>query len=135
MRLAPCPAPIGQTDPAPLSLLAAGADLGASAGGVWSACWGQDDRYYLCQSDEAGERLWYRVEVERSASATTQAERERIGRDFADVIPLCAGRVAFPVGSSGRRVYRVWRRTHGTAGAGATTVLAARAGRSRRLPA
>lgn len=62
-----------------------------------------------------------------------------MGALLADIIPLGGHTVTFPVGSTGRRVYRVWRgakgrSAKGTAG-GRTKILGVRAARSRRLPA
>lgn len=102
-----------------------------------SAFWTDDDRYVVrCEGDEGAR--WYRIDAESMADA--EAERpaaleakRALGALLADIIPLGGGRVAFPVGSTGRRVYRVWRATAG--GTGRTRILGVRAARSRRRPA
>jgi hypothetical protein len=54
---------------------------------------------------------------------------------MADILPLGVGRIAFPVGSSGRRVYRVWRASSDTPRSARTRIRGVLAGRSRRRPA
>ncbi|MFN8718929.1 MAG: hypothetical protein ACK5XT_11475 [Gemmatimonas sp.] len=107
-------------------------------GGQLSAFWTADDRYVLRFEGTEG-ASWYAIAAV-DAAAPTAADanddaRRLWGMLLADIIPLGGGRVAFPVGSSGRRVYRVWRAAKGTPGAGRTRILGVRAARSRRLPA
>ncbi len=101
------------------------------------AFWVGDD-YYIRADDSTGTE-WYRFDLpEQSAPASldSPADRVRLGRLMSDIIPLGGGRVAFPVGSTGRTVFRVWRsRGDESVRAPRTKILAIRAGRSRRLPA
>lgn len=97
-----------------------------------SAFFAADDSYYVRAEGAAGVR-WFRVDAEPTESAVTDDERLALGALMADIIPLGGHTVAFPVGSSGRRVYRVWRGAKGTNGK--TRILGVRAARSRRLPA
>jgi hypothetical protein len=100
------------------------------------AFWGGDDDYYLCaQTGVEGVEEWYRIEADMTgATEYTVEERVAISRLMGDITPIGGGRVAFPVGSSGRRVYRVWR-SGSAARSGRTKILAVRAARSRRQPA
>ena len=100
----------------------------------WTA---EDD--YLVRTIGAEGVQWFRVELgltalDDEAAAAAEARKAALGALLADIIPLGGHTVAFPVGSSGRRVYRVWRGTKGSAGS-RTRILGVRAGRSRRLPA
>lgn len=103
------------------------------------AFWGEDD-YYLRAEGEQGVQ-WYRFDGLTTESAsqhtmpTEQSARLAIGALMADVIPLGTGRVAFPVGSTGRTVFRVWRGKGESLRPARTRILAVRAARSRRLPA
>lgn len=99
-----------------------------------TAFWSSDDQYLVCVEGTAG-KTWYRIEAEAAEPADDDATRAAIGAMMADILPLGAGRIAFPVGSSGRRVYRVWRASKGAAKGGRTRILGVLAGRSRRLPA
>lgn len=150
MQVVACDAPLGPIEPAPLtSLHCDGADEFANL----SAFWSSDDRYYL-RSDAPSQSpgvtsQWFRIadaatETADSApecdvTAEELASREAIARQFLDVIPMGGGRIAFPVGSTGRTVYRVWRAKGGSAaperGTGRTRILGVRAGRSLRRPA
>ena len=137
MHVVACNAPIGTIDPAPLTSLPIHMDMD---GGRMTAFWTSDDQYLVCVEDMAG-TAWYRIEADAAAPASDEATRIAIGAMMADILPLGAGRIAFPVGSSGRRVYRVWRAAKGkggamnTANSGRTRILGVLAARSRRLPA
>ena len=99
-----------------------------------SAFWVGEDAYYLCVTGRTGQQdQWFQVAGEEiTDNSMTTEELIKLGEQMASVLPLSAGRVAFPVGSAGRTVYRIWR----TAGAeGRTKIRAVRAARSRRLPA
>jgi hypothetical protein len=134
MHVVPIDAPIGPMELAPITSLPIHTDLGADR---ISAFWTDDDRY-IVRSEGAQGVSWHRIVVETGGevgadlAATTDAKRA-LGVMMADIIPLGGGRVAFPPGSTGRRVYRVWRA--GAGGAGRTRILGVRAARSRRLPA
>jgi hypothetical protein len=125
-------APIGQGEPAPITSLAIHTDID---GVRFDAFWTVDDQYVVRAEGAAGV-VWYRIdtgmEAETDPDASIEA-RSALGALLADIIPLGGGRVAFPVGSTGRRVYRVWRSAKGASGK--TKILGVRAARSRRLPA
>ena len=127
-------APIGPMELAPITSLPIHNHVAADR---ISAFWTDDDRYVV-RSEGAEGVCWYRIDTgtgtdtESDMHASFEARRA-LGALLADIIPLGGGRVAFPVGSTGRRVYRVWRATVG--GAGRTRILGVRAARSRRLPA
>jgi hypothetical protein len=141
MQVVPCPAPLGALEPAPLTCLPSAHSLGTV-----SAYWSGDEYYVLvdgCDQADPAVGGWYRFEVEAGTDAClSQDEVERAAaeaRGMLDVIPMGGGRVAFPVGSTGRTVYRVWR-TKGRNGDAArnafrTRILGVRAGRSLRRPA
>jgi hypothetical protein len=135
MHVVACNAPLGSVDPAPLTSLPI--HMGSDRDRV-TAFWSSDDQYLVCVEGSAGP-AWYRIEAEASEPASDEATRLAIGAMMADILPLGTGRIAFPVGSSGRRVYRVWRAAQGAAKgaakAGRTRILGVRVGRSRRLPA
>lgn len=131
MQVVSCNAPVGTIEPAPLTSLPI--HMGADCFTV-SAFWSSDDQY-LMRADGPNGATWFRIETEAAAPVSDDVTRLAFGAMMADILPLGAGRVAFPVGSSGRRVYRVWRASKGASGAGQTKILAVRAGRSRRLPA
>lgn len=134
MHVVPIDAPIGPMELAPITCLPIHTDLGADR---ISAFWTDDDQYVV-RSEGAGGVTWHRIASEglttdAGLDEATLETRRALGALLADVIPLGGGRVAFPVGSTGRRVYRVWRGAAG--GAGRTRILGVRAARSRRLPA
>lgn len=135
MRVVSCSAPIGTIDPAPLTSLPF--HMGSDRDRL-SAFWSSDDQYLVCVEGTDGP-TWFRIEAESGEPMADEETRLAIGAMMADILPLGAGRIAFPVGSSGRRVYRVWRASRGAAkGAskgGRTRILGVLAGRSRRLPA
>jgi hypothetical protein len=136
MHIVPCNAPLGIIDPAPLTSLPI--RMGTDSDRM-TAFWSSDDQYLVRVEGEAG-TTWYRIDAEASVPATNEAARIAIGAMMADILPLGAGRIAFPVGSSGRRVYRVWRAARGGANrqakaSGGTRILGVLAGRSRRQPA
>jgi hypothetical protein len=133
MHVVAIDAPIGPMELAPITSLPIHTDLAAHR---ISAFWTDDDRYVV-RSECADCVSWYRIDTEEGAelealdAASLEAKRA-LGALLADIIPLGGGRVAFPVGSTGRRVYRVWRAAQG---GGRTRILGVRAARSRRLPA
>lgn len=137
MHVVACNAPLGTIDPAPLTSLPIHMDMDS---GRMTAFWTSDDQYLVCVEDMTG-TAWYRIEADAAAPDSDEATRIAIGAMMADILPLGAGRIAFPVGSSGRRVYRVWRAAKGkgvamnTANSGRTRILGVLAARSRRLPA
>lgn len=147
MHVTPVAAPNGHMDPAPVTCLPI--HIGEAAVKV-QAFWTADDQYVLCVEDSGGATAWYCIAAEAGELAgeatATEAERLAMGALLADIIPLGGHTVTFPVGSTGRRVYRVWRGAKGSAkgstngGAkgspsGRTKILGVRAARSRRLPA
>jgi hypothetical protein len=134
MHVVAVDAPIGQMEPAPITSLSIHMDWQDDQ---LSAFFAADDSYYVRAEGAAGIR-WFRLEAEPTDAVvvdaeTTDAERLALGALLADIIPLGGHRVAFPVGSTGRRVYRVWRGAKGANGK--TRILGVRAARSRRLPA
>ena len=133
MNVVACAAPSGHLEPAPITSLPFEHNVHESE---LTAFWGSDDDYYVrAQSGAEAAEQWYRIDADMTdASESTFEERMAISRLMADITPIGGGRVAFPVGSSGRRVYRVWR-SGSAAKSGRTRILAVRAGRSRRQPA
>ena len=134
MIVVACPAPDCSLEPAPITSLPVASIVGIT---TLAAFWGSDDAYYLMStpSDTAGSwSQWYRIESGEQTVEGNHEERLALGKLMADITPIGGGRVAFPVGSSGRRVYRVWR-TGASGRAGKTRILEVRAARSRRLPA
>ncbi len=143
MLVVACAAPTESLEPAPLTSLPMAAMMGK---GQLSAFWGGDDAYYVHASDVSGSAAseaptdglaaagqWFRIDADAVADAGDLAERVEIARLLADIIPIGGGRVAFPVGSTGRRFYRIWRT--GSATGSRTRILEVRAARSRRQPA
>jgi hypothetical protein len=106
------------------------------AGDQVAAFWSADEDYLVRTEGAAGVQ-WFRIETGEGATVApvTEEERRRAGALMCDVIPLGGHRVAFPVGSSGRRVFRIWRGGRTASGSRRTTILGVRAARSRRLPA
>jgi len=148
MHVTPVAAPNGHMDPAPVTSLPI---HNGEAQAQVRAFWTSDDQYVLCIEDSNGTASWYRIAEEgdemgcaqvsagqAGATQTSEAERLAMGALLADIIPLGGHTVTFPVGSTGRRVYRVWRGARGGskgAASGRTKILGVRAARSRRLPA
>lgn len=100
-----------------------------------SAFWSGDDGYVVRATAPNGDEIWFQVVAEAdTANDLCEQERLRLGALLASVLPLGTGRVAFPVGSSGRTVYRIWR-TVSEGNSGRIRIRAVRAARSRRLPA
>lgn len=130
MQVVACAAPIGSLEPAPLTSMPLASELGSVE---LQAFWSESDDYYVRAGGELDGR-WFRIDADEVPVKTSIEEREEIGRLLSDIIPLGGGRVAFPVGSTGRRFYRVWRSNSATNG-GRTRILEVRAARSRRLPA
>jgi hypothetical protein len=133
MNVVACAAPSGHLEPAPITSLPFAQNVKDSG---LQAFWGTDDDYYLhTPSGVEGAEQWYRIDADMTeAPESTVEERVAISRLMADITPIGGGRVAFPIGSSGRRVYRVWR-SGSAARSGRTRILAVRAARSRRQPA
>ncbi len=130
MKIVPCSVPSGSIESAPLTSLPLG------LGGVETrvdAFWAEDDSY-LVRLDEPMGALWFRVEAESTAEEAQPLSAERCTRELAEVTPIGGGRVLFPVGSTGRTVFRVWRAS-GAERTGRTRILGVRAGRSRRRQA
>lgn len=132
MKLVPCAAPTGSLESAPITSL----PFASAVGNVHcSAFWGSDDAYYV-RVIGAGADVWYGVDPTSMTAANTldvEAAAAAFASHFANVTPIGGGRVAFPVGSTGRRFYRIWR--SGARGSGRTTIREVRAARSRRQPA
>ena len=130
MNVVACAAPHGSIDPAPLTSMPVGSgDTSTKLAAFWAA----DDRYYVRAEGESGTH-WFCLDDEAVAEPTEAASRAAIGQMMSSIIPMGGGRVAFPVGSTGRTVFRVWRSRQGGRPA-RTRILAVRAARSRRLPA
>ena len=129
MHVVACAAPLGFIEPAPLTSLPTGL---IDAAATISAQWVGDDYCLRAQSDSG--TTWYRIDAEQTDDVADDQTRRAMAELLMNVTPIGHGRVAFPAGSSGRTVYRVWRSR--SAGAPVRTkILAVRAGRSRRLPA
>lgn len=134
MHVVAIDAPTGHIEPAPVTSLPIHT---ATDTDRLSAFWTDDDRYVVCAEGAHGV-VWYRIDADTgmdtvTGDAASLEAKRALGALLADIIPLGGGRVAFPVGSTGRRVYRVWRAAEG--GTGRTRILGVRAARSRRLPA
>src|SRR6476661_7159649 len=128
MQVVACDAPVGPIEPAPLTSLLVGDAEGTA---MLSAFWSSDDRYYV-RAEERAERgaatadaRWFRIDDEAPTAVATDVEalasQAAIAPQFLDVIPMGGGRVAFPVGSTGRTVYRVWRAKGGSSAQERTT--------------
>ena len=133
MNVVACAAPSGHLEPAPITSLPFEHNVKDFQ---LAAFWAGDDDYYLrAQAGVDGVEQWYRIDADTTAVPEGSVdERLAISRLMADITPIGGGRVAFPVGSSGRRIYRVWR-SGSAAKSGRTRILAVRAARSRRQPA
>ena len=128
MHVVNCSAPAGVLEPAPFTSLPR---CGAVAHGQAAAFWTDDDAYRVRVETPDGV-TWYRIEGEMVAEAPKDAAtRFAMSTFLANVTPIGGGRIAFPAGSTGRIVYRVWRGRSSVR----TRILAVRAARSRRLPA
>ncbi len=131
MQLIACDAPRGLIEPAPLTDL----PLHIAVAGVHVvAFWTGDDEYVVRAQGESG-TSWYRGDTGSAAERVDEDAQRVIGALMADIIPMGLGRVLFPVGSTGRTVFRVWRVSNRSAAGKRTRILGVRAGRSRRLPA
>lgn len=107
----------------------------AADGVTLLAFWVGDHAYHVRAENGDGTQQWYVFEAEPSNDVSlSDEERLRLGALMASVLPMSNGHVAFPRGSSGRVVYRVWH-SRGDAAASRTTIRGVRAARSRRLPA
>jgi len=134
MNVVACAAPVGPIEPAPITSLPLDGIVGNRQ---VSAFWAADEAYYLLaqpQGDGAENAQWYRVDAGMVEGDDNMDERVAIATMMSTIFPIGGGRVAFPVGSTGRRFYRVWR-SGGSAAKTRTRILEVRAGRSRRLPA
>jgi len=135
MHVVACDAPVGTMESAPVTSLALHMDWAETR---LSAFWTADDQYVVKAEGDQGVQ-WFRIHAEIAAGAVDaeagHEARRQLGALLADIIPLGGGRVAFPVGSTGRRTYRVWRSTGSAEKTARTKILGVRAGRSRRLPA
>jgi hypothetical protein len=130
MNVVSCAAPQGMIEPAPLTSMAlAEADDSAQLDAFWAA----DDRYYVRAESQGGVR-WYCLDADSLPAEPSEAA-VAAGQMMTSIIPMGGGRVAFPVGSTGRTVFRVWRSRRGGDRPARTRILAVRAARSRRLPA
>jgi hypothetical protein len=131
MHLLPCLPPDHLRETAPITsvfLHSMGTD------GTVSAFWDAADEYVVCITPADGSApQWFRGVMEPVASTVSEAERLRVAALMAGILPLGHGRVRYPVGSSGRMVFR--GRRGGPRGEARTTVLGARAARSHRRPA
>jgi len=132
MLVIACPAPTGAIEPAPLTSLPI-ADAGATNAEL-SAFWAADDRYYVRADRSGAESCWFRIESGAQSDLATDASRFNRSSAVIGHVGPQDGQVTFPVGSTGRTVFRVWR-AKGSEKLGRTRILAVRAGRSRRLPA
>jgi hypothetical protein len=134
MQILPCARPTDHLETAPLTDLSVHMDVTAEE---LTAFWCGDEGYYLRAVDAAGVESWFSVQVQEVVEPEpTACEAADLSARLASVLPLATGRATFPVGSSGRTVYRVWRtRSADSQGQGRTKIRAVRAGRSRRLPA
>lgn len=140
MQVVPCHAPSGLLEPAPLTCLPLNVDQAEARA---SAFWSGDEGYFVRIDGASGsdeEARWFQIERAGALPSRDEAEsRAGAARQWLDVIPMGGGRVAFPVGSTGRTVYRVWRSKGGRASlerpAARTRILGVRAGRSLRRPA
>lgn len=132
MQLVACDAPSGPTESAPITSLAINM---AWQDTKFDAVWTEDGQYRL-KTECDGLVTWYRVDPQNETTDLVSDEKRlELGALLADVIPMGGGRVAFPLGSTGRRVYRVWRSSGKASTSSRTKILGVRAGRSRRLPA
>lgn len=132
MQFLPCPAPTDSLEPAPLTDLSV--HMG-DASAEYSAFWVGDDAYVVCARTAGQPEQWFHIDAEMApASPLSEAERLALSTEMANILPMSTGRVAFPVGSNGRTVYRIWR-SPSADHQGRSRIRAVRAGRSRRLPA
>lgn len=130
MNVVACAAPQGLIEPAPLTSMSM---VDADATATLTAFWSADDRYYV-RAESGRDTQWFCLENDLGSAEPT-ADAVAAGRMLASIIPMGGGRVAFPVGSTGRTVFRVWRSRQGGDRPARTRILAVRAARSRRLPA
>ncbi len=130
MHVVSCTAPLGPMEPAPLTSMTLGV---AEAGSQFDAFWLSDDSYVVRATALAG-TAWFRIDAEPLSDASDDETRLAMAALLANVTPIGGGRVPFPVGSTGRTVFRVWR-ANGAARTGRTRILGVRAARSRRQPA
>ena len=132
MLVIACAAPLGAIEPAPLTSLpiASFEDSTDQLAGFWAA----DDMYYVRAQRSGGASRWFRIESGADADLATEALLAAGVAGVVSDVGARAGGVAFPAGSGGRTVFRVWR-AKGSARLGRTRILGVRAGPSRRLPA
>jgi hypothetical protein len=127
MHVVACAAPIGTLEPAPLTSLPIHTTVNDAVSAFWDG-----DEYVVLVERGTGDLRWFRIDPRLSGDEADRAPTAV--PDLAGVLPIGIGRVAFPVGSTGRTVFRVWRSRAGER-PGRTRILGVRAGRSRRLPA
>jgi len=132
MLVIACPAPVGAIEPAPLTSLPL-VDAGTTNAEL-SAFWAADDRYYVRADRSGAESCWFRIESGAATDLATDASRFNRSAAVIGHVGPHDGAATFPVGSTGRTVFRVWR-AKGSEKLGRTRILAVRAARSRRLPA
>ena len=129
MLFVQCAAPSGAVQAAPLTSMPLGLREGH---GTATAFWLEDDSYRV-RVEGVDATSWYRIDADlRDDEPADQAARLALSNFLANVTSIGRGHVAFPVGSSGRRVYRVWR---GNRDLARTRILAVRVAQSRRRPA
>jgi len=97
------------------------------------AFWSADDAYFVRAAGGEGES-WFQIVAEQTEDVGDNAARLAMTAFLSKVTPIGGGRVPFPVGTSGRTVFRVWRAGGGDR-TGRTRILGVRAARSRRRPA
>ena len=143
MQIVSCNAPLGPLEPAPLTslFLLPGCEV-RRAESATKAFWGADDEYYVRVTGESALAnsgdAWYSIAGDKpdvDSPHLDPAEIEALGRQLSDVIPLRAGKVAFPIGLGGKSVYRMWRtKTSDESGSenSRIRIQAVRAGRSLR---
>ncbi len=130
MNVVACEAPIGALEPAPLTSLPLGLD---DVEMRLEAFWSSEDAYFVRAAGAQGES-WFQISAEPVAEVGDDATRLAMAALLSKVTPIGGGRVLFPVGTSGRTVFRVWR-AGGAERTGRTRILGVRAARSRRRPA
>ena len=131
MNVVACQAPIGALEPAPLTSLPLGLD---DVEMRLEAFWSVDDSYFVRAAGAEGGESWFQIEAEPIMEGGDDATRRAMNALLSNVTPIGGGHIPFPVGTSGRTVFRVWR-AGGADRTGRTRILGVRAARSRRRPA
>ena len=131
MHFVECDAPHGAIDPAPMTSAPRTADATLIAP---TAFWTEDGSYRL-RVEGSGTSSWYRMDADGGGELPTDlGARMAMSNFLSNVTSIGRGRVLFPVGSTGRRVYRVWRGNRDGVLA-RTRILAVRVAQLRRRPA